>query len=302
MYTYPEAFLDATTAEALAFLKSPALLARRFTEIVAARGFLAHKVLASRYTMVGGALVYLPDESIEADESPEQIAPGGEYPMITLSPDQVEIVQAMKRGFGTEVTDEAVGRLQMDPIERALAMLANKQISEFDELSMSLVASSITQSVTGGAWTTGKQIVADTAKAKAKLTSHKLGYRADAVILTDDQWALVGAPLLEVLPREAANPVLSGDFPNFMGLTWLHSADLPSGWVPTVVDTRSLGGIGHENIPSPEYVSRSVGDATSVEIARYREKNDSTRVQVRKTDVPVVRNPKAGVEITGTGL
>lgn len=302
MYTYPETFANATTAEALAFLKSPALLARRFSEIVAARGFLAHKVLAGRYRMIGGAIAYLSDEAIEADDSPEQIAPGGEYPLISLNADQVAIVEALKKGFGTEITDESVGRMQMDPIERAIGMLANKQISEFDELAMSLVASSVTASVTGGAWTSAEQIIGDIAKAKATVSGQKLGYTADAVILTDMQWAQVAAPLVAVLPRESANPVLSGQFPNFMGLTWLHSADLPSGWVPTVVDSANLGGIGHEDIPSQEYVARPVGDGTVVEVARYREKNDSTRIQVRKADVPVVRNPKAAAKVSGTGL
>lgn len=302
MYTYPEAFSTATVADAAAFLKSPTLLARRFAEIVSARKFLSHLVLAGRYEMVGGAVVYLPDEAIEAGEDPEEVKPGGEYPTISLNPDQTAIVEAMKKGFGTEVTDEAVGRFRMDPVERALRLLANKQVREFDTRSMSLVASSITQSLTGGAWTSAANIIGNVSAAKAELSELGLGYEADAVILTETQWAAVAAPLLSVLPREQGNPVLSGRFPQFMGLTWLTSPDLPSGWVPTVVDTANLGGIGHEDIPSEEYVSLSAGDGTSVEVARFRKENDSTRIQVRKADVPVVRNPKAGIEITGTGL
>lgn len=302
MYTYPESFANATAAEAQAFLKSPTLLARRFAEIVAARNFLAHKVLAARYKMTGGALVYIPDESVEAGDPSEKIAPGGEYPMIELKADELAIVAAMKKGFGTLITDESVGRSQMDPIERALAMLANKQISEFDEAAMSVVASRITETVTGAAWTTGKQIVTDVAKAKAKIKSHRLGFTADAIILTDTQWAEISGDVLEVLPRENGNAALSGDFPNLMGLTWLHSSDLPSGWTPTVIDSANLGGIGHEDIPSQEFVARQIGDGLPVEIARSREETDATRLRTRKADVPVVRNAKAGVEITSTGL
>lgn len=300
MYTFPATFATATVAEAIAFLKSPNLLAKRFAEIVAARNFLSHLVLAGRYEMVGGALVYFPNEAIEASDSPEQVKPGGNYPTITLDPDQVAIVEAMKKGFNTDITDEAVGRFKMDAIERALAMLANKQVSEFDTRAMSLVASAITETSASGAWATGKAIVDGVAKAKAKVKSHKLGYVPDAVVLTDTQWGAIEGPLTEVMPREAGNPVTNG-FPNFMGLTWLASSDLPSGWVPTVVDTANLGGIGHEDIPSPEYVSVAVGNSI-VELARFRKENDSTRLQTRKADVPVVRNPKAGVEITGTGL
>lgn len=304
MYTYPAAFADATAKDALAFLKSPTLLARRFADIVKDRGgFLAHRVLANRYKMVGGALVYISDEAVEANESPEQIAPGGEYPLITLAKDQTTLVEAMKKGYGTEVTDESVGRLAMDPVERAIAMLANKQVSEFDEGAMTIVASSITEQVSGAAWTGApKTIVKNVEAAKAKIKSHRLGFRADAIVLTDTQWGGVASELLDLLPREQRNGVESGNFVQALGLTWLTSSDLPSGWLPTVIDSRNLGGIGHEDIPSPEYVSVALGDGLGVEVARYREQNDSTRIQVRKTDVPVVRNPKAGVEITSTGL
>lgn len=302
MYTYPASFSSATVAEATAFLKSPTLIARRFAEIVAGQKFLSPLVLAGRYDMIGGALAYLPDEAIEAGTAPEQIKPGGEYPLVSLNADAAQIIEALKKGFGSEIADETVGRLKMDPIERALRMLANRMVSDFDGVAMSLVASSITATVTGGAWTDAAAIVGNLAAAKAALSNKKLGYSADAVVLTESQWAAVQAPLLELLPRESANPLLSGGFPNIMGVTWLHSPNLPSGWVPTVIDSANLGGIGHENIPSPEYVSVAMGDGTSVEVARFREQNDSTRVQVRKADTPVVVNPGAGVEITGTGL
>lgn len=302
MYTYPDAFADATTAEALAFLKSPTLLARRFAEIVAARGFISHKVLSGRWNMQGGALLIWGDERIEADEAAEDIAPGAEYPLLALSPDQLRIVESLKQGFGNFVADEAVGRQQMDPIERGLDLLANRLIGDFEALSLSLVGSSITETVSGGAWTDGGQIIGDVAKAKATVKGQRLGYTADAVLLTDMQWAEISEPLLDVLPRESRNPAESGNFPNFMGLTWLTSSDLPDNWEPIVFDSKNLGGIGHESIPSPEYVSRKIGDGTSVEIARYREKRDGTTVQVRKTDVPVVRNALAGVAISGTGL
>lgn len=293
---------DMTAAEVLAFLKSPTLLARRFAELVNARNFLSHYVLQGRYTMQGGALVYFPDEAIEAKEGPETVAPGGEYPMITLDRDQLQIVAAMKKGFGTEYTDEEVGRLLMDPIERGNTLMANKMVSTFDALSMGVVQSAITQTYTGGSWSSAAQIIGDVEGAKAQLRALKLGYTGKAVVLTGPQWAKIAAPLVSVLPREAGNPVVSGGTPNILGVNWVASDDLPAGWVPTLVDTDNLGGIGHENIPSPEYVQLPAANGSNVEVARYREKNDSTRVQIRKTDVPVVRNPKAGIEFAGTTL
>ena len=304
MYTYPVPGsvlnADATAVQVAVFLKSPTLLARRFSEILSAQNFIANAILADRYSVQGGAVAYHPDEAIRVADAPETVNPGAEYPLVGLSPDQLRIVAAMKKGFATEVTDEMVGRSQMAPVERAIALLANTIVDEFDAMTLALVQSAITASVTGTAWTSATAVIADVAKAKAAISKQQKGYKAGVIVLTEDQYAAVTPLLLDVLPREGGNPVASGTFPSLLGLNWLTSENLPSGWVPTVLDPANLGGIGHESIPSVEYAMTSGG--SNVEVARYREQNDSTRIQIRKADVPVVRNPGAGVEITGTGL
>ena len=298
---------NATVAQVMAFLKSPTELARRFADIMSDHNFLSHYLLRGRYEVTGGAIVYLPDEAIEADEGPETIAPGGEYPLVTLNADAPQIVAAMKKGFGTEVTDEEVGRLKMDPVERAVQMLAYTIVSNFDAVALASIASAVTNTVTGAAWTGASattNIVGNVEAAKASIRAQRKGYRATSVVLTGAQYAAIAPSLLNVLPREQGNPVLSGSWPNMLGLDWITSDDLPANWVPTVVDADNLGGIGHEVIPSPEYVALSsvnTLNGSNVEVARYREQNDSTRIQVRKADVPVVRNPGAAVGITGTG-
>lgn len=306
-YPIPSSTLtgSATLAQAVAFLKSPTLLARRLSEIISSYNFLSHYVLRGRYTMTGGALAYLPDEAVKAADGPETITPGGEYPLVTLNPDAAVIVAAMKKGFGTEVTDEEVGRLLMDPIERGLQMLAFTMVSSFDGIAMASVASAITATVASSAWSGasgGTNLVASIEAAKASLRAQHRGYNATSVVLTGAQYAAVAPTLLPLLPREAGNPVLSGSTPNLLGLDWVTSDDLPAGWVPTVIDANNLGGIAHEDIPSPEYTPMVVGNGSNVEVARFRAQNDSTRIQVRKPDVPIVRNPGAGIEITGTGL
>jgi len=311
MLTYPipgsALAADATVAQVMAFLKSPTELARRFADILSDHNFLAHHLLRGRYDIQGGAVVYLPDEAIEAEEGPETIVPGGEYPLVSLNADTPRIIAAMKKGFGAEVTDEQVTRLKLDPVERAIQMLAYTIVSSFDSLTMSSIASAVTQTVAGGAWTggsAGATIVANVEAAKAQIRAQRRGYRATTVVMTGAQYAAVAPSLMAILPREAGNPVLSGSWPNVLGLDWVTSDDLPAGWVPTVLDADNLGGIGHEQIASPEYVALSsvADDRSNVEVARFREKNDATRIQIRKADVPVVRNPNAAVEITGTGL
>ena len=296
---------NATLAQVQAFLKSPTQLARRFSEIISAQNFVSHLVLRGRYQITGGAIAFTPDEAIKAADKPQSIAPGGEYPLVTLNADQAQMLAGQKKGLGTEITDEEVGRLLMDPVERAIALLANSTVDDFDSIAMALVASAITQTVAGGAWTGASakaNLVANVGAAKSTLIKQKKGYKADLILMTLDQYDAITPTLVELLPREAGNPVLSGGWPNTLGLTWVANENLPAGWVPTVLDSANLGGIGHEVIPSPEYRLIDAMGGSNVEVATFREKNDSTRIQVRKADVPVIRNPGAGVEITGTGL
>lgn len=308
MLTYPipaSSLTNVTVAQATAFLRSPALIARRFSEILSDHNFLAHYLLRGKYKMVGGAIAYVPDEATSSGDTAETIAPGGEYPTTALPVDAAVLVAALKKGLGTEIADETVGRLAMDPIERAIQMLAFDLISQFDAAAVGTIQSAVASTVTGAAWTTGTQLVADVEKAKATIKARKKGYRATSVVLTDMQWAAVSPILLPLLPREAGNPIVSGGIPNILDVDWVTSSDLPAGWVPLVADADNLGGIGHEDIPSPEYISLSsisAKNGSNVEVARFREKNDSTRVQVRKSDVPIVANPNAATKITGTGL
>ena len=296
---------NANLAMVQAFLKSPTQLARRFAEILSSQNFISHFVLKGRYPIMGGAISFLPNESVKTADKPEVIAPGGEYPLVTITPDQAQILAAMKRGFAEEVTDEEVGRLLMDPVERSIAILANTMVDDFDSIAMSAVASAVPPALAGAAWTgasAATNLIANVSAAKSTLVKQKKGYKADAVVLTLDQYDAIAAPLATLLPRENGNPILSGTWPNILGLDWVANENLPAGWLPTVMDTNNLGGIGHEDIPSPEYVSLGVANGSNVEVARFRKEHDSTRVQLRKADVPVVRNPDAAVEITGTGL
>lgn len=308
MLTYPipaSQLTNTTVAQAQAFLKTPTLIARRFSEILADHNFLAHYLLRGKYKMVGGAIAYVPDEATSSGETAETVAPGGEYPTTALPADAAVLVAALKKGLGTEIADETVGRLAMDPIERAIQMLAFDLISQFDAAAIAAIQSTVASTVTGGAWTTGTQLVTDVEKAKATIKARKKGYRATSVVLTDLQWAAVSPILLPLLPREAGNPIVEGRIPNILDLDWVTSSDLPAGWVPLVTDADNLGGIGHEDIPSEEYIALSsiaAKNGSNVEVARFRQQTDSTRIQVRKADAPIVANPGAGTKITGTGI
>ena len=113
MKTYPytpSQMANASATELLAFIKSPTLVARRLSEILAAQQFIGNFLLQGRYTLQGGALAVPSNEKIRTDRKADTVAPGAEYKLTPLSDEQYEIYTAAKEGLATEVTDEAIGR------------------------------------------------------------------------------------------------------------------------------------------------------------------------------------------------
>lgn len=307
MATYPltsSQYAAATTAQALAFIKAPTLLGRRMAEILSAQEFIGYSLLTGRYRVEGGAIAVPKNEVVRADRPAETVNPGGVYKLTTLSDRDYDLYQSAKDGLATEVPDELIGRTQMQPIEDALLFLKTELLFRANSLAIAAIASKVTDTVASpAAWTTGKEIVKGVLKARADRRKLKLGFEVDTIVLTEDQYALAAPEVYDMLPDNDAS-VIAGTFPNFVGLTWMSTADANFA-NPLLVDRKRLGGIGREIIPSPEYarVAPIDGIDTGVEIASIRQPNaDKTRLQARNAHVPVVVNPKAGVFITGTGL
>ena len=302
VYTYPVSGnpLSGSAADALAFLKSPTLIAKRMSELLSEQSFLSHYLLKGRYTMTGGALVMLPTGMLKTSGDAERVAPGAEYTLVTVDPMAAEVTRGMKTGIASEVADESVGRLAMQPVDETLSALAYNTVRTFDSGALSYIDSAVTNSMTASAkWTDPKALIADLAMMKAKIKGLRKGYGSDlALVLSEEDYAKVQVPLLDLLPREANNPIVTGNWPSPLGMNIVTGDHLPTGWVPKLIDLANFGGIGHENIPSPEYVSLGVNGG-NVEVARFREENDSTRIQVRKADAPVIVNADAAIEITG---
>ena len=294
----------ATTAQSLAFLKSPTLLARRMSEILAAQEFIGYSLLTGRYRVEGGAIAVPKNEVIRADRPAETVNPGSEYKLTPISSEDYDLYQASKDGLATEVTDEAIGRNKNQPIEEALQVLKVELLIRANTAALAAIASKVTATIAAGAaWTTGKQIVKDVLRAKAQVRALKLGFDLNTVILTEAQYAAAMPEVFDMLPDNDPS-VISGSFPNVLGLTWLATADANFS-NPLLLDRNRLGGIAREDIPSPEYarVPAINGVDTGVEIASIRQPNaDKTRVQARNAHVPVVVNPAAGVFVTGSGL
>lgn len=304
MYTYPEAPArtgsDLSTVEVHQIMKNPNVLRKRL-QALAAQKFISDFLLPQRFQAVGGSLLYETGEEIFPDDDPEAITPGGAYPQSTLTGGELASVKTTKWGRDYPVTDEAISRLNISPVDRALNKAANGMIRFVDSVALSVIASKVTSTYAGGAWTEAAQIIDNVLVAKAKHEEDTVGegYDLDVVVLRPTQYAKVMSILLSdgALPREATNPINSGSFPNYLGLTWTTSTHVPF-TDPFLVDTKVLGGMADEKIESPGYSGKD-----GIEVKSIRdEDHDGYRVRGRRVTVPVVVEPLAGVRVTGTGV
>lgn len=298
----PSQLNNVSVSDALAFIKSPTLMARRLSEILNAQEFIGLSLLTGRYSMEGGVIAVPKNEVIRADRSAETVAPGAEYKLTPLSKEQYDLYMASKRGLATEVTDEEVGRSKMRPIEDAAQFLKNELLFDANSLALAAITSKVTATIAASAvWNTGtpgKVIIKDVLRAQAQAKMLKLGFNIDTVVLPADDYAVVMPEIFDFLQRG------SGTMPDLLNVAWLSTSDA-NFTNPLLLDRQRLGGIGREDIPSPEY--RQVPDLNGInigiELATLREpRADKTRLQARFPHVPVIVNPSAGLFITGTGL
>lgn len=309
MYTYPAppaVVSGGDTVEIHHLLKTPALIARRLRTLLEQR-YIADFLLAGRFVAVGGSILYETGEEIFTADDPEAIAPGAGYPKTQATAGELAAAKTTKWGQDVPVTDEVIARLGINPVERAFTKLVNRSVRYVDSAALGVIASKITQtySVTGagapGAWATGNAIVEGVLLAKAQVTGLDEGYDPDVIVLNDAQWAKAIGRLVTagLLPREAGNPVVTGAWPQALGLTWVSTNHSPTA-DPILVDREQLGGMADEKLGGPGYVSSGgVGVETK---AIREEETDSYLLRARRVTVPVVLEPNAGIKITNTGL
>ena len=312
-YTYPAAPAtvgsDLTTIEVHHLLKTPTLLRKRMKEILDQK-FIADYLLAGRFKAVGGSILYETGEEIFPADSAEAIAPGGEYPRTVLTSGELAAAKTTKWGLDTPVTDEAIARFGMDPVNRALRKLANGNIRDVDGAALGVITSKVTQTITvtastgdvpTGVWTASDDVIIEgILGVKAFLEEANAGSSFDynTVVLKPTQFAKVAGKLLAggLLPRESQNAILSGVLQDYLGLTWVTSTHVTSS-NPVLVDREQLGGMADEDLGG----GYSSMDGVEVKSMR-KDEIDSYLLRARRVTVPVVLEPLAGAIISGTGL
>jgi hypothetical protein len=304
-YTYPASAPTITgdTVSISRFLNSPTLVARRLRTILEQR-YIADTILSGRYVVSGGAVQYETGESIYTADNPVATSAGSEYALTNLATGTASIAKTVKWGQDSEVTDEAIARQGISPVERALLKLANQNVKFVDSVALSAIASAVTATAAAAAaWSTSTaaQKLTDVALAKANIVALNQGYDPDTVVLDDISYAYAYASFAAggFLPREtnSQNPILTGSFMQIDGMNWLSSPNIPTAGVVLVLDSKMLGGMADENLGGPGYASAG---GVGVQVKTMREdKTDSWRLRCRRVTVPIVNEPAAGRKITG---
>lgn len=303
IYPPANATLSGDTLTISRFLNSPAAVNRRLRTIADNR-FIADALLTGRYQVAGGSLLYEVSESIYTAKAPEVVTPGAEYPRASAAPGTASLASVSKWGQDVPITDEHVGRYGQRAVDVALAKIINYIVRQVDSTCLTAISSAVTQTAaaTGGAFWIGASAdpLLDLMKAKATIMALDQGYDPDTVVMSDLAYAYLvsNAKIIGGLAREADNSITrTGDILSIAGMRILPTNNLPTASAAFVLDSTMLGGLGYENIPSPEYQ----GDpANGVESWTRRDPsaNDQWMVRGRRPVVPVVQEPGAAAKIT----
>lgn len=301
--TYPPAppKIVGDNLEIHALLKNPTLIARRIRDIAENR-YISDVLLTAAIKANGGSVQYQQGESQFTDRAPEQVAPGGEYPQTGLGYGPWQTAATAKWGQDAPVSDEAIARLGIDPVNRALLKLINQNVKTVDGLSLAVVASQVTATQAATAlWSADTaKILRDLMLAKAKVTALNEGFEPDLCVVDDITYAYLVSDDVVAGARareDKSNPIYTGEFPVIGGIRILPTPNLPfANTSAFLVDSTQLGGMADEDLGGPGYQ----GALKGIETKSIRDEDkDRYKLRARRVTVPIVLEPMAGIRITG---
>lgn len=305
MATYPPAAPTYSDPNLTAsrFLRNPEFVARRI-QTLADQRYVGSRLLPGRQETTGGAVGYEQVDSIFTGVDPEVVAPGSEYTMTPIADGPAGLAKVVKSGKDSLVTDEAIKRRNMDPVEKGLRKLANTAGKAIDAGVISTIASAVTNSNPAAAVWTGSsaKILQDILLAVADVRALNYGYEPNVLLVDDATWAYMASDTVvsAAMAREdRTNTIYSGRFERLAGLEVVHTsiANMPGGvgTAAWVLDTTQLGFIATEDLGGGY---QQAGDLIQTKVMRVDE-NDAWRLRARANFAPVVTDPGAGIKITG---
>lgn len=302
-YPAPPPTLSGDLESISRFLQSPTQIRRRLRSFVDLR-FVADQILTQRFRTAGGAALYELSEPFVTDRPVEAVGPGAEYPFANMPTGTAGIASVAKWGQKVPVTDEEIARnvYAGTTIDRSLRKVVNSVIAQVDAIAMSAVASAVTTTVAAVAtWSTPAtaRILFDILKAKATVYGKNLGYLPDTILVDDLHYAYMmsDTAITNALQRENSNnPVYTGQIEKIAGLVIVVSPSTVA-VNPYVLDSTQLGGMADEMDAAPGYAM----DQLAVQVKGIRiDLNDKWDLQGRRKTVPIVQEPGAACQITGT--
>lgn len=291
-----------STEQVHLLLQQPRLIATRVDEMVRNR-FIGDQLLTGRFDAVGGAIAFDHGTRAVDDDEVGRLDAGSEYPMVVISDENPTVVATEKFGLSTEVFDEAIARMAVNPVDRALRGIVDALVAATDGVTLAIIRSALAgNTFTSTAWSTGAAIVENvlSAKAQAEVAGTAI---YDCAVISPLHYAKAMGKLVAdgVLPRESGNPITSRTAPELFGITWIVSP----AWTgaPALIDRARLGAIAAERLGSPGWVTGTGNTVTGVETSVERlHGRDGYRLAARRVYAPIVLDPEAGISIEGTGL
>ena len=286
-------------------LASPTLLQRRLREIADLR-FVSDQILTGKARTSGGAVLFEQSEPIVNSRAVEAVSPGSEYPRDSIPEGTAALAAVPKWGQAVPLTDEKLKRsvYMGQELNRALVKTANTVITKVDRLTTSAMASAVTAtSAAAATWDNASALLfRDVEKAAAKIIDLNQGYNPDALLISTMKYALlVTDPAIAAKRRRETteNPIYGGDI-EFLGdyriiKTAVGNLASDDVWV---FDSNLLGDMADETEADPGYATLE----NNLQYQTERIANaDRWDIWARRITVPAVREPGAGIKITGTG-
>ena len=286
------------------FLQSPTQIRRRLRDYTDLR-FVADQILTQRFRTSGGAALYELSEPFVTDRAVEAVGAGAEYPYANMPTGTAGIAAVSKWGQKVPVTDEEIARniYAGQTVDRALRKTVNSIIQQVDGVAMSAVSSAVTATQAAVAnWNVvaTARILLDVLLAKGKVYKLNLGYKPDTLLVDDNHYAYMmsDTAITNALRRETTdNPVYTGNIEIIAGLVIVVSPSTVA-VNPYVLDSQQLGGMADEMDGAPGYAM----DQLAVQVKSIRkDDNDAWDLQGRRKTVPIVQEPGAACQITGSG-
>jgi hypothetical protein len=281
------------------FVNSPVLIQRTVENLVL-QNLIGGLLLPARYNLTGtGVAVVEQDNDLGyASDSMSRVAPGGEYPNVSVGGGASSFFKIGKSGFGTWVTDEMVAHANFPALARALEKMTNTTVRDHDQAILSAVGSAVTRSIAvrSGAWSnkTTSDPFDDLSHAAATLEEAEDGIRIDTWVMKPTKYADL---ISNVGLRTRIDGIeTSGNVTTIAGFgRFLRTVHMPPGIEVLGLSSTQIGGIAYEDLGGGWS-----GPADGIQTKFLRKDDtDSGRVLMRNTRKPIIQNPQAGLILTG---